>query len=127
MLIHNNNSTMSNHHPKEPETDTTVKSIDPERTRVRMPLLTQAAIIATVISGTLAASNWMNSITTKIEAIDHHIQAVDKKLDGVIAGMWTQQDQEKFALELKVQNPSLSIPSIQASMKQFAATTKDNP
>ena len=118
---------MSNHHPKEPETDTTVKSIDPERTRVRMPLLTQAAIIATVISGTLAASNWMNSITTKIEAVDHHIQAVDKKLDGVIAGMWTQQDQEKFALELKVQNPSLSIPSIQASMKQFAATTKDNP
>jgi hypothetical protein len=109
------------HQPnREPETDTVVKSIDPDRTKLSASILTWAAAIATAISCTYAASNWMNTLTGRMDGIENRLKVMDRKLDSALALMWSEQDQRNFALELQLQNPSLKVPMPAGSSKQFA-------
>jgi hypothetical protein len=121
--ILNNNMSHSHQPNREPETDTVVKSIDPEKTSLKMPLWTLGALIGTVITLTWTAGVWINSISDRFNAATISIKELrkdmnsgfdrlDTKLDNVVSFMWSQQDQKNFTLELKIQNPSLKVPFV---------------
>ena len=123
---------MSNHHPKEPETDTVVKRIDTERTNISASVMTWGAAIATAISCTYAAANWMNGVTARQDRIEetmtNEFHSLHVQLDNALSQMFTTGQHQDFAYRLQIQNPQLHVPlQYLAQPKALADDQLNNP